>query len=80
MMGIGVMPSEHRLYLGMLGSHGKGVANRAIHESDLLIVCGARLGDRAVAAPDQVSERSKIIHIDIDPAEIGKTSRPLCLS
>ncbi len=72
MMGIGVMPSEHRLYLGMLGSHGKGVANRAIHESDLLIVCGARLGDRAVAAPDQVSERSKIIHIDIDPAEIGK--------
>lgn len=72
MMGIGVMPSEHKLYLGMLGSHGKGVANRAIHESDLLIVCGARLGDRAVAAPDQVSERSKIIHIDIDPAEIGK--------
>lgn len=72
MMGIGVMPSEHRLYLGMLGTHGKGVANRAIHESDLLIVCGARLGDRAVAAPDQISERSKIIHIDIDPAEIGK--------
>ncbi len=72
MMGIGVMPSEHRLYLGMLGSHGKGVANRAIHESDLIIVCGARLGDRAVAAPDQISERSKIIHIDIDPAEIGK--------
>lgn len=72
MMGIGVMPSEHRLYLGMLGSHGKGVANRVIHESDLIIVCGARLGDRAVAAPDQISERSKIIHIDIDPAEIGK--------
>lgn len=72
MMGIGVMPSDHNQYLGMLGSHGKGAANRAIHEADLIIVCGARLGDRAVAAPDQVSDRSKIIHIDIDPAEIGK--------
>lgn len=72
MMGIGVMPSDHEQYLGMLGSHGKGAANRAVHEADLIIVCGARVGDRAVAAPDQVSERSKIIHIDIDPAEIGK--------
>ncbi|HHZ06695.1 MAG TPA: biosynthetic-type acetolactate synthase large subunit [Clostridiales bacterium] len=72
MMGIGVMPSDHDLYLGMLGTHGKGVANRAMHEADLIIVCGARLGDRAVAAPDQITKTSKIIHIDIDPAEIGK--------
>ena len=72
LMGIGVMPSEHMRYLGMLGTHGKKYANRALHESDLLIVCGARLGDRAVARPDQVSKTSKIIHIDIDPAEIGK--------
>lgn len=72
MMGIGVMPSDHKLYLGMLGTHGKSVANRAMHEADLIIVCGARLGDRAVAAPDQVAKTSKIIHIDIDPAEIGK--------
>lgn len=72
MMGIGVMPSDHDLYLGMLGTHGKGVANRAMHEADLIIVCGARLGDRAVAAPDQITEKAKIIHIDIDPAEIGK--------
>lgn len=75
LMGIGVMPSEHTRYLGMLGSHGKKYANRALHESDLLIVCGARLGDRAVARPDQVSKTSKIIHIDIDPAEIGKNVR-----
>ena len=59
MMGIGVMPSEHELYLGMLGTHGKAVANRALHEADLVIVCGARLGDRAVAAPDQMSETVK---------------------
>lgn len=72
MMGIGVMPSEHELYLGMLGTHGKAVANRALHEADLIIVCGARLGDRAVAAPDQMSENTTVVHIDIDPAEIGK--------
>lgn len=72
MMGIGVMPSEHEMYLGMLGTHGKRVANRALHEADLVIVCGARLGDRAVAAPHQMSENNTVIHIDIDPAEIGK--------
>ncbi len=71
MMGIGVMPSEHEMYLGMLGTHGKAVANRALREADLVIVCGARLGDRAVAAPHQMSEPT-VIHIDIDPAEIGK--------
>lgn len=72
MMGIGVMPSDHENYLGMLGTHGKPVANRALHDADLVIVCGARLGDRAVAAPDQMSENTTVIHIDIDPAEIGK--------
>lgn len=72
MMGIGVMPSDHPLYLGMLGTFGTARANRAVHEADLLILCGARVGDRAVAAPDQVAERTKVIHIDIDPAEIGK--------
>lgn len=73
MMGIGVMPSDHPLYLGMLGTHGRQCANKALHTTDLVIVCGARLGDRAIAAPDQMSENTtKIIHIDIDPAEIGK--------
>lgn len=72
MMGIGVMPSEHELYLGMLGTHGKQVANRALHEADLVVVCGARLGDRAVASTHQMSENTTVIHIDIDPAEIGK--------
>lgn len=75
MMGIGVMPSEHPLYLGMLGSHGVPAANRAIHEADVLILCGARVGDRAVASPDQITEKAKVIHIDIDPAEIGKNMK-----
>ncbi len=72
MMGIGIMPSDNGLYLGMLGTHGTAIANRALHEADLVIVCGARLGDRAVAAPNQMSEKNTVIHIDIDPAEIGK--------
>lgn len=72
MMGIGVMPSDNKQYLGMLGSFGTVRANRALLETDLLILCGARVGDRAVAAPHQVAERAKVIHIDIDPAEIGK--------
>lgn len=72
MMGIGVMPSDHPLYLGMLGTHGRRCANKALHETDLAIVCGARLGDRAIAAPDQMGDRVNVIHIDIDPAEIGK--------
>ena len=80
MMGIGVMPSEHELYLGMLGTHGKAVANRALHEADLVVVCGARLGDRAVARPGQMTKNTTVINIDIDPAEIGKnvkTSIPI---
>lgn len=75
MMGIGVIPSDHRLYGGMLGSHGKKAANKAIHEADLLILCGARVGDRSVAAPDQITEKAAVIHIDIDPAEIGKNMK-----
>lgn len=75
MMGIGVMPSEHPLYLGMLGSHGKACANKAIHQADCIILCGARVGDRAVAAPDQIAEKATVIHIDIDPAEIGKNMK-----
>ncbi len=72
MMGVGALPTEHPLNLGMLGSHGCVPANKAIRDADLVMLAGARVGDRAVAAPDQVANRAKIIHIDIDPAEIGK--------
>lgn len=72
MMGIGVISMDSELYLGMIGSHGRSCANKTVHEADLLILCGARVGDRAVAAPEQIAEQAKIIHIDIDPAEIGK--------
>ena len=72
MMGIGALPSAHPLNLGMLGSHGCAPANKAIRDADLVIMAGARVGDRAVASPGQVATRAKVIHIDVDPAEIGK--------
>lgn len=72
MMGIGVVPMDSRLYLGMIGMHGHKNANRAMGEADLIILCGARVGDRAVSAPEQMAQKATIIHIDIDPAEIGK--------
>ncbi len=72
MMGIGALPSAHPLNLGMLGSHGCAPANKAVRDADLVVLVGARVGDRAVASPGQVAARAKIVHIDIDPAEIGK--------
>ena len=70
MMGLGALPSADPLSLGMLGMHGSPRANQAVAQADLLLIVGARVGDRAVSAV--AVERTKIIHIDIDPAEIGK--------
>ena len=75
MMGIGAMPSNDTCYVGMIGSHGIKAANKTINEADLIILCGARVGDRAVSSPNQVAENSRVIHIDIDPAEIGKNMK-----
>lgn len=72
MMGLSGVPAGHPLYYGMIGMHGKKTANAALLETDLLILIGARVGDRAVATPGILEKRTTIIHIDIDPAEIGK--------
>jgi acetolactate synthase-1/2/3 large subunit len=71
-MGIGSIPSLHRLNLGMVGSHGSFTANYALHNADLLLLLGARVGDRAIGKASKIAEKAQIIHIDIDPAEIGK--------
>ena len=71
MMGISAMPFDHPLYMGMIGMHGRNAPNRALVECDLLILLGARVGDRAVMAVKN-HKNLKVIHIDIDPAEIGK--------
>jgi acetolactate synthase-1/2/3 large subunit len=76
MMGIGVMPTKDSLYYGMVGNNGKPYANRAMNESDLLIMVGARVADRAVNQPDLITENKVLIHIDVDPAEIGKNVGP----
>ncbi len=75
MMGIGVMPMDSPVYLGMIGKFGRSYANRAVGEADLIILCGARVGDRAIALPNQIAHQAQVIHIDIDPAEIGKNMR-----
>lgn len=74
MMGIGVMPTEHPMYFGMVGNNGKAYANRAMNESDLLIMVGARVADRAVSQPDLIMQNKVLVHIDVDPAEIGKNA------
>lgn len=72
LMGIGSFPSQHPLNLGMLGSHGVYTANYAVSNADLLIILGARVGDRAMGRAGQIAKKARIVHIDIDPAEIGK--------
>lgn len=70
LMGVGVLPKEHPLYFGMLGQSGTKTANVAVRQSDLLILIGARVGDRAIT-PGRL-ESHTVVHIDIDSAEIGK--------
>lgn len=72
MMGISVFTDDDPLYYGMIGMHGTKLANYAINECDLLFLVGARVGDRAVRTPLQLERTTKILHLDIDPAEIGK--------
>lgn len=71
MMGLGAMPSDSPLYYGMIGMHGKKAANTAVNSCDTLFLLGARVGDRAIAAMEQRKDFT-VVHIDIDPAEIGK--------
>ncbi len=72
LMGIGAVPSDYDLRLGMIGMHGVRHANYAVHQADLLILAGSRVADRAIPSPTVLARQKKIIHMDIDPAEIGK--------
>lgn len=72
MMGLGGFPGDHPLYLGMIGMHGAYAANRAAQECDLLIAAGARFSDRVACNRAQFAPKAKIVHIDIDPAEMDK--------
>ena len=72
MMGIGALPSGYGLRLGMIGIHGGQAANLALSRADLLVLAGTRVGDRAIPSPELLARDKKVIHMDIDPAEIGK--------
>ncbi len=75
MMGKGALPSEYKLNYGMVGNNGKPYANRAMNEADVLIMVGARVADRAISQPDIIFDNKTLIHIDVDPAEIGKNAQ-----
>lgn len=76
MMGLGVIPTDSEQFYGMIGSHGTKCANTLFNRSDLVIAMGTRLGDRAVANAKGLEDGKKLVHIDIDPAEIGKNIQP----
>ncbi len=72
MMGLGALPTDHPLNMGMIGSFGNVCANKALAHSDLLILAGARVANRSILSPTEIERRMKTVHLDVDPAEIGK--------
>lgn len=76
LMGKGIINEDDSLCLGMLGMHGSVYANYAVNECDLLIALGARFDDRVTGKLDEFACHAQVIHIDIDPAEVGKNRMP----
>jgi acetolactate synthase I/II/III large subunit len=76
LMARGVFPDDHELCLGMPGMHGNYTATTTFQQCDLLIALGARFDDRITGNPAHFAPRAKVIHVDIDPAELGKVRRP----
>lgn len=76
LMARGAIPDDHPLTLGMPGMHGCFTASTAMQKADLLVTIGARFDDRVTGDPDLFAPNAKIIHVDVDPAEIGKIRTP----
>ncbi len=74
--GLGSLPTDHELFLGMIGMHGFRAANLAVQGCDLLLSIGARFDDRATGKLSTFAPSAKVIHLDVDPAEVGKLRRP----
>jgi acetolactate synthase-1/2/3 large subunit len=75
LMGLGSFPGSHPLFLGLAGMHGRTYANRAVCECDLLLAIGTRLGDRTTAKVAAFAPNARVVHVDVDPAELGKNVR-----
>jgi len=78
LMGLGTFPESDPLSLNMLGMHGAVYANYAIDNADLLLAFGVRFDDRVTGKLEAFAQRAAIVHIDIDPAELGKNKKPFC--
>jgi acetolactate synthase-1/2/3 large subunit len=78
LMGLGAFPESDDLSLRMLGMHGAVYANYAIDNADLMLAFGVRFDDRVTGKLDAFASRASIVHVDIDPAEIGKNKKPHC--
>jgi acetolactate synthase I/II/III large subunit len=78
LMGLSSFPSGHRLYSGMVGMHGTKASNELLCDSDLLIAVGARFSDRVVSKKEGFAPDAKILHIDVDAAEVNKNVRASC--
>jgi len=73
--GLGAVPTDHELFLGMLGMHGTKAANLAVQRSDVLVAVGVRFDDRATGKLSEFAPGAKVLHLDVDPAEVGKLRR-----
>ncbi len=76
MMGLGTIPTRHPLFYGMVGNNGTPCGNRAMQEADMVLMVGARVADRSIRQPELVMGDKVLVHIDVDPAEIGKNAGP----
>jgi acetolactate synthase-1/2/3 large subunit len=72
LLGIGCFPETHVLSFGWLGMHGMAYANKAVYHSDVILAIGMRFDDRATGVVSHFAPKARVVHIDIDPAEIGK--------
>ncbi len=72
LMGLGSFPGDHELFMGMVGMHGTKTTNLAVSEADLIVAIGIRFSDRVISDVSRFAPNARIMHIDIDPAEIGK--------
>jgi len=76
LLGISAIPQDHPLYIGWPGMHGQASVNRAIDRSDLLFAVGMRFDDRITGDPSRFAPNARVVHIDIDPSELGKVIKP----
>ncbi len=76
LLGLGAFPEDHPLGVGMIGMHGTAQANTLLGECDLLVVLGARLDDRATGEPSTFAPNAELVHVDIDPGQLGKIIEP----